>query len=123
MRRAGRPVEARAPLRVAVDLAHRIGAPALEAARKFLTELEKGTVDRATLGADFSAFLTADKVAAARRALNAMGPISKIRVAGVRERGEMEVATVQFAVGSTNAIGVMYRTTDGKVQEFLFSRD
>jgi len=99
------------------------GAPALDAARKFLTELEKGTVDRATLGADFSAFLTAEKVAAARRALNAMGPISKLRVAGVRERGEMEVATVQFSVGSTNAIGVMYRTTDGKVQEFLFSRD
>ena len=30
LRRAGRPVEARAPLRVAVDLAHRCGATALE---------------------------------------------------------------------------------------------
>jgi CubicO group peptidase (beta-lactamase class C family) len=99
------------------------GAPALDAARKFLVELEKGVVDRSTLGADFSAFLTVEKVAAARRALNAMGPISKIRVAGVRERGEMEVATVQFDVGSTSAVGLMYRTTDGKVQEFLFSRN
>jgi DNA-binding CsgD family transcriptional regulator len=30
LRRAGRPIEAREPLRVAVDLAHRFGAPALE---------------------------------------------------------------------------------------------
>jgi CubicO group peptidase (beta-lactamase class C family) len=98
------------------------GAPTLDAARKFLLELEKGTVDRSTLGADFSAFLTAEKLAAARRALNGAGPISKIRVAGVRERGEMEVATIQFDAGSTSAVGLMYRTTDGKVQEFLFSR-
>ena len=99
------------------------GLPAVEAARKFLLELEKGTVDRSTLGADFSAFLTADKVAAARRALNAMGTISKLRLAGVRERGEMEVATVQFDVGSTSAVGLMYRSADGKVQEFLISRN
>ena len=99
------------------------GAPALDAARKFLLDLEKGTVDRSTLGADFSGFLTQEKVAAARKALNAMGTITKIRVVGLRERGEMEVATVQFDVGTTSAVGLMYRTTDGKVQEFLFSRN
>jgi D-alanyl-D-alanine carboxypeptidase len=98
-------------------------APALDAARKFLLGLEKGAVDRSTLGEDFNAFLTADKVAAARKALNAMGAISKLRVANVRERGGMEVATVQFDVGATNATGLMYRTPDGKVQEFLFSRN
>src|SRR4029078_7692741 len=85
------------------------GLSAVEAARKFLSDLEKGTVDRSTLGADFSAFLTPEKVAAARRARNAMGPISKLRLAGVRERGEMEVATVQFDLGSTTAVGLMYR--------------
>jgi len=99
------------------------GLSAVEAARKFLSDLEKGTVDRSTLGADFSAFLTPEKVAAARRALNAMGPISKLRLAGVRERGEMEVATVQFDLGSTTAVGLMYRSADGKVQEFLISRN
>ena len=99
------------------------GLSAVEAARKFLSDLEKGTVDRSTLGADFSAFLTAEKVAAARRALNAMGPISKLRLAGVRERGEMEVATVQFDLGSTTAVGLMYRSADGKLQEFLISRN
>jgi hypothetical protein len=34
----------------------------------------------------------------------------------------MEVAVVQFDVGGTAAQGLMYRTPDGKVQEFLFSR-
>jgi D-alanyl-D-alanine carboxypeptidase len=99
------------------------GAPALDAARKFLLDLEKGIVDRATLGSDFSSFLTADKVAAGRKALNAMGAITKIRIVSTRERGGMEVATVQFDVGSTSAGGLMYRTPDGKVQEFLFSRN
>jgi len=99
------------------------GLSAVEAARKFLSDLEKGTVDRSTLGADFSAFLTPEKVAAARRALNAMGPVSKLRLAGVRERGEMEVATVQFDLGSTTAVGLMYRSADGKLQEFLISRN
>jgi len=99
------------------------GLSAVEAARKFLSDLEKGTVDRSTLGADFSAFLTPEKVVAARRALNAMGPVSKLRLAGVRERGEMEVATVQFDLGSTTAVGLMYRSADGKVQEFLISRN
>jgi DNA-binding CsgD family transcriptional regulator len=37
LRRAGRPIEARDPLRVAVDLAHRCGATALE--EQALTEL------------------------------------------------------------------------------------
>ena len=99
------------------------GVPALEAATKFLRDLEKGTVDRSTLGADFNAYLTNEKVAASRKALNAMGPISKIRVVGTRERGEMEVATLQFDVGSTSAIGLLYRSADGKVQEFLLSRN
>jgi hypothetical protein len=34
----------------------------------------------------------------------------------------MEVAIVQFTVGSTKASGLMYRRPDGKLEEFLFSR-
>jgi CubicO group peptidase (beta-lactamase class C family) len=105
-----------------VDVPIVAGLPALAAARKFLLELENGTVDRSTLGQDFDLFLTADKLAAARRALNRMGPISNIRIANITERGGMEVATVRFDVGTTSAVGLMYRTPDGKVQEFLFSR-
>jgi D-alanyl-D-alanine carboxypeptidase len=98
------------------------GLSALDAAKKFLSELEQGRVDRTTISADFDAYLTQDKVSTAQRALNALGPISNVRVAGLRERGGMEVATVQFNVGSTAAQGLMYRTPDGKLEEFLFSR-
>lgn len=99
------------------------GLSALDAAKKFLTELERGQVDRASLGEDFSVFLTPAKIDAGRRALNAMGAISNVRIAGVGERGGMEVATVLFDVGKTASRGLLYRTPDGKVQEFLFSRN
>ncbi|HVE32992.1 MAG TPA: serine hydrolase domain-containing protein [Gemmatimonadaceae bacterium] len=99
------------------------GLSAIDAAKKFLTELERGQVDRASLGEDFSVFLTRQKIDAGKRALNAMGPISNVRIAGVGERGGMEVATVLFDVGKTASRGLLYRTPDGKVQEFLFSRN
>ena len=98
------------------------GAPALETAKKFLAELEQGRVDRATISPDFDAYLTADKLATAQRSLNALGTISNIRVAGLRERGGMEVAIVQFDVGTTPAQGLMYRAPNGLIEEFLFSR-
>lgn len=105
-----------------VDVPIIAGLSALDAAKKFLSELEKGRVDRSTLGEDFNLYLTPAKVAAGQRALNALGPISKIRIATTVERGGMEVAVVQFDVGGTTSQGLMYRTPDGKVQEFLFSR-
>jgi D-alanyl-D-alanine carboxypeptidase len=98
------------------------GATALGAARRFLSDLEKGTVDRSTLGEDFSLFLTPDKIAAGKRALNALGPISNIGIANTVERGGMAVAVVTFYAGKVESRGLMYRTPDGKVQEFLFSR-
>jgi hypothetical protein len=55
--------------------------------------------------------------------LNALGPIARVRIGAVRERGGLEVATVLFDVGSTSAQGLMYRATDGKIEEFLFARN
>ncbi|MEZ5419535.1 MAG: hypothetical protein R2708_19630 [Vicinamibacterales bacterium] len=40
----------------------------------------------------------------------------------IRERGGMEVSTLSLMVGTTPATTLLYRTPDGKVQEFLFSR-
>ncbi|HEY4305126.1 MAG TPA: serine hydrolase domain-containing protein [Gemmatimonadaceae bacterium] len=105
------------------DLPNVVGAPALTSAKKFLTELQNGVIDLSTLGEDFTQYLTGERVAAARKALNTMGAITNIRIAGTNERGGMEVATVLFDVGKTPARGLMYRTPDGKIQEFLFSRN
>ena len=99
------------------------GKTALEAATKFLTDLEHGSVDRSTLGDDFNQFLSDDNVRKGRAALNAMGKIGNIRIAGTAERGGMEVATVLFDVGKTPSRGLMYRMPNGKIEEFLFARN
>jgi CubicO group peptidase (beta-lactamase class C family) len=112
-----------ARLAPSVDVPAVRGLPALAAAKKFLSELEQGIVDRSAVSADFDAYLTPAKVAAARRALHALGRITDVRVVTLRERGGLEVATVRFNVGRTEAEGLMYRTPDGKMEEFLFSRN
>jgi D-alanyl-D-alanine carboxypeptidase len=99
------------------------GLSALDAATKFLRGLEQGTVDRATLGEDFSVFLTADKIAAGRKALNALGPITDLRVGSLSERGGMEVAVVLFRAANIDVRAVMFRSTDGKIQELLIARN
>jgi D-alanyl-D-alanine carboxypeptidase len=111
-----------AKLLPSVDVPVVHGMSALDAAKKFLTELEQGRVDRSTISPDFDAYLTGDKLAKAQKSLNALGKISNVRIAGVSERGGLEVASVRFNVGSTTAQGLMYRRTDGKLEEFLFSR-
>ena len=105
-----------------VDVPAVHGPSALEAATRFLTNLAQGSVDRSTISPDFDAYLTTDKVATAQRSLSALGPITNVKVAGLRERGGMEVAIVTFKVGSTPAQGEMYRDPDGKIEEFLFAR-
>ena len=96
------------------------GPAALAAATAFLAKFQKGQVDRATLGDDFSAYLTADRLATARRSL--AGRLTDIAVGGTSERGGMEVAGVTFKVGGRSAAALMYRTPDGKIQEFLVYR-
>ena len=98
------------------------GPPALEAAKAFLSQLQQGKVDRSALGDDFNAFLTPELIKSGAASLGRIGVISDIQVANTRERGGMEVASVRFKVGNTGAQALMYRTPDGKIQEFLMSR-
>jgi CubicO group peptidase (beta-lactamase class C family) len=93
------------------------GPKVLEAASAFLARLRSGRVDRAALGDDFSAYLTRERLESARRTL--AGRLSDVQVVAASERGGMEVATVRFTVGSRPAEALMYRTPDGKIQEFL----
>jgi D-alanyl-D-alanine carboxypeptidase len=99
------------------------GPGAVDAARTFLVALEQGRVDRATLGDDYSAFLTPDMVASAHASLSALGPITNVEVTQTVERGGMEVAVVRFKAGQQAAGALMYRTPDGKIQEVLFQRE
>jgi CubicO group peptidase (beta-lactamase class C family) len=106
-----------------VDVPAVQGAPALAAAKVFLSGLQKGTVDRSTLGSDFDAYLTPALLAGARTTLKEMGPVTGVEVRQTVERGGMEVAILRFKIGNQDAQALMYRTPDGKIQEFLMSRE
>ncbi len=105
-----------------VDVPAIAGLSALEAAKAFLSSVEQGTVDRSTLGDDFNALLTDEHLAADRASLAARGRISNVTVTRTVERGGMEVAQIQYTVGTTRARTAMYRTPDGKIQQFLINR-
>jgi CubicO group peptidase (beta-lactamase class C family) len=95
------------------------GSPAKEAALELLRQLREGKVDRATLGEEYSAWLTPERIASA---LPDQGDVSEMEVVGRHERGGMEVAALRFKIGTVQAAGLLYRTPDGKIQEFLFYR-
>lgn len=105
-----------------VDVPVVAGLSALDAATKFLRAVETGAVDRATLGDDFNALLTDARLARDRASLAAHGKVSNIVVRQRVERGGMEVAVVEYSVGNTPARTSMYRSPDGKIQQFLINR-
>jgi CubicO group peptidase (beta-lactamase class C family) len=97
------------------------GLPAAEAAVGMLKQLQAGDVDRKRLGADYAWFLTRERLETARRHLGPLGAPTGVKVLGLSERGGMEVANVEFTFATRTARGLMYRTPDGLIQEFLVS--
>jgi CubicO group peptidase (beta-lactamase class C family) len=98
------------------------GPPARDVALELLAQIRTGDVDRASLGEEYSAFLTPPRLAVMSRSLQEAGEVSGVEAGAIRERGGMEVSTLTFKAGQTAASTLMYRTPDGKVQEFLVSR-
>ncbi len=98
------------------------GPPPKEAALDFLHQMQAGKVDRDKLGEEFSDFLTDDRVKAAAPRLKALGEPEKVEVENVSERGGMEVASIHFKFKTTELRGLLYRTTDGKIQQLLFRK-
>lgn len=98
------------------------GAPPRETALALLHQLQAGAVDRTALGDAYSRFLTDEKVKEAAPRLQALGEPSAVVVERLSERGGMEVAVLRFTFAGASARAMLYRTPDGKVQEFLLSR-
>ena len=98
------------------------GPPAREVALDLLGQIRKGEVNRGLLGDEYSAFLTPARLAVMSSSLVAAGDVHDVTAGPIRERGGMEVSSLQLMVGDTPASTLMYRTPDGRVQEFLFSR-
>jgi CubicO group peptidase (beta-lactamase class C family) len=98
------------------------GRPAKDVALDLLAQIRKGEVDRTQLGDEYSAFLTPARLAVMSKSLVDAGEVHDVTAGPIRERGGMEVSSLAVMVGTTPASTLMYRTPDGKVQEFLFSR-
>jgi D-alanyl-D-alanine carboxypeptidase len=93
-----------------------------DAGLEMLRELQSGTIDRTKLGAEFSLYMTDAKVADAKSRLAPLGAPTSTEIDGPFERGGMEVVRLHFTFASTKLDGLLYRTSDGKVQELLISK-
>jgi len=97
---------------------------AADAARDFFARLQQGKVDRQQLGEEFSELLSAARLRDTASRLRRFGRPTKVDVESLWERGGMEVADVRIAFKSGQAVkALMYRTPDGKIQEFLVLKE
>ena len=98
------------------------GPLAREAALEFFHQMQAGELDRARLGEEFSVYLTEARLKASAPRLKALGEPEKVEVLGVNERGGMEVASIRLTFKSAVLKGLLYRSTDGKIQQLLFDK-
>jgi CubicO group peptidase (beta-lactamase class C family) len=99
------------------------GPPAAEAARLMFGSLQQGRVDRALLGEEYSHFLTDEKIRGAAARLKPYGDPTKVDVESLSERGGMEVARTRLTFASGALKGLMYRTPDGRIQQFFVLKE
>ena len=98
------------------------GPSAADEARLLFGQLQKGRVDRGQLGEEFSWFLTEERIEGASARLSVFGEPKSVELKSLGERGGMEVSNVTFTFASGSLSILMYRTPDGKVQEFFVSK-
>jgi hypothetical protein len=96
--------------------------PARQVTLDLLAQIRKGEMDRSALGEEYSAFLTPARLSVMSKSLVDTGEVSEVEAGPSSERGGMEVSTLRLKLGRTPATTLMFRTPDGKVQEFFFSR-
>jgi CubicO group peptidase (beta-lactamase class C family) len=98
------------------------GRPAKDVALDLLSQIRANRVDRSQLSDELSAFLTPERLTVMSKSLVDAGEVSGAEMGPISERGGMEVSQVRLLLGSTPIRTLMYRTPDGKIQEFLFNR-
>ena len=111
-----------AKLMPAADAPKVNGPPAREMALEMLRQIRSGTVDRRLLADEYSAFLTPARLKTMSQSLVEAGEVSQAEAATISERGGLEVSTLRVMAGKTPIRTLMYRSPDGKIEEFLFNR-
>jgi D-alanyl-D-alanine carboxypeptidase len=105
------------------DLPKIAGLPAPEAAKAFFKRLQAGTVDRSELGDEYSFFLTDAKIRGASERLKPFGDPTGAEVESSHERGGMEVTSIRLTFKSGILKISMYRSPDGKMQQYFVQKD
>jgi D-alanyl-D-alanine carboxypeptidase len=95
------------------------GPEPLAVATQLFTGFQQGKIDRSLLSEDFDAFLTPEKVERAARSFKELGQPKSVRLLSTLERGGMAHSELEFEFEKTSLEADLYRTPDGKVQEFL----
>ena len=99
------------------------GPAAGDEAKLMFLALQSGAIDRAALGGEFNWFLTNEKIKSAAARLKPYGAPTAVTVTMTGERGGMEVSTAELKFAAGTLTTMMYRTPDGKVQQFFVSRN
>jgi len=99
------------------------GPPANEVGLALFRQMQRGELDRTALGEELSAYIDDARLQEAAPRLRALGEPKSVEIAERRERGGMEVASLRFVFADRTVKAMLYRTPDGKVQEFLLLHD
>ena len=95
------------------------GPSPVDAAKTLFAALQQGSVDRTTLSEEYSHFLNDARLRVAATSLAPLGVPDTVTQQWRGERGGLEVAVTEFKFGARRLQGLMYRSTDGRVEEFL----
>lgn len=98
------------------------GPPVKDVVRSFFREMQSGRVNRAQLGEEFNLFLSDARLKASAPRLKQLGEPESVEVDNVTERGGMESSRSRL-IFKSGPVGVnMFRSPDGKIQQFLLSK-
>lgn len=105
------------------DLLKIAGPPATDAAKVSFLRLQAGTVDRTELCEEFGHFLAEAKIRGAAEHVKPFRDPTCAEAERSHERGGMEVTTTRltFKLGVLKAN--MYRSPDGKIQQYFIQKD
>jgi D-alanyl-D-alanine carboxypeptidase len=95
------------------------GPEPLTIATQLFAAFQQGKIDRSLLGSDFDAFLTPERLEAASASFRELGEPKSVKLLSTVERGGMAYSELEFEFEKAGFLGDLYRTPDGKVQEFL----
>jgi CubicO group peptidase (beta-lactamase class C family) len=98
------------------------GPPTKDSAIAMFQQLQASNVDRQQLGDEYSHYLSEEVLRSAAARLKELGDPVSVEVEGTSERGGMEEARIRFTFKSGVIKASMYRSPDGKIQQFLLRK-